>query len=73
MTLPALFAKEVYIRLAEDNTTFLCTVRRGLFRFRPTEVRVEERPVCLSAPDSEPCGAPVLNPKVRARPNRFFS
>jgi hypothetical protein len=55
MTLRALFAKEVYIRLAEDDNTFLCTVQRGPFRSRPTEVPVEETPMCLSGPDDEPC------------------
>jgi len=55
MTLRALFAKEVYIRLAEDDNTFLCTVQRGPFRSRPTEVPVKEAPTCLSGPDNEPC------------------
>ncbi len=67
MTLRKLFAKEVYIRLAEDNRTFLCTVQHGPFRFQPAEVSVEEPPACLDGPDSD-----LYAPKVQARANHFF-
>lgn len=66
MTLRALFAKEVYIRLTEDNT-FICTVQRGILRSKPTEVPVIGAPVYLDGPDSEPCTSNVLDPKVRSR------
>lgn len=32
-----LFAQEVYIRIAEDNSAFLCTIRRGRFYSKTAE------------------------------------
>jgi len=32
------FSKEVYIRLAEDDSAFLCTIKRGRFYSKTTEV-----------------------------------
>ena len=73
MTLRTLFAKEVYIRLGEDDGTFVCTIQRGPFRSKPAEVSVEVALVCLDGPDREPCNSQVLNRKMRTRTNRFFS
>ena len=33
-----LFAQGIYIRLTEDNSAFLCTIKRGRFYSKPTEV-----------------------------------
>jgi len=67
MTLRALFAKEVYIRLTEDNSTFICTVRRGIFGCGPTEVPIEGGAACRETPESD-----LYAPKIRARASHFF-
>lgn len=45
MIFESLFAREVYIRLAEDKSGFVCTVRRGRFLSRSAEYRVEGHPI----------------------------
>ena len=40
-----LFARDVYIRLAEDNSAFLCTIKRGRFYSKTTEVALNCQPV----------------------------
>lgn len=45
MIFESLFAREVYIRLAEDEGGFVCTVRRGRFLSRSAEFRVEGHPI----------------------------
>jgi hypothetical protein len=67
-----LFAREVYIRLSNDDSAFFCTVQRGLFRSRPAEVPIEKAPACVDRPASEPCSSDLLNPKVQAKTNRFL-
>jgi hypothetical protein len=39
-----LFAGDVYIRLAEDNTGFVCTVKYGKFYSTATEFALEQSP-----------------------------
>ncbi len=72
MTLRTLFAKEVYIRLTEDDVTFVCTTQRGPFRSKPAEVSVEVAPVRLDGRDGEPCNPHALNRKIRTKTDRFF-
>ena len=36
-------AQEIYIRLAEDNSAFVCTIRRGKFRIKMVEFRLAEQ------------------------------
>jgi len=45
MIFESLFAREVYIRLADDKGGFVCTVRRGRFLSRSAEFRVEGHPI----------------------------
>jgi hypothetical protein len=45
MTFEALFAREVYIRLAEDSSGFVCTVRRGRFLSKSAVFGMERRPI----------------------------
>ena len=33
-----LFSQEIYIRLTEDNSAFVCTIKRGRFYSKTTEV-----------------------------------
>ena len=57
MTLRTLFAKEVYIRLTDDEDTFVCTIQRGPFRSKPAKVSVldgfDKEPMQLARPESE--------------------
>jgi hypothetical protein len=48
-----LFAQEVYIRLADDNASFVCTVKYGKLYAKATEFALH----CQSTPD-------VLDEKV---------
>lgn len=67
MTLGTLFAKEVYIRLTDDDDTFVCTIQRGPFRSKPAKVSV------LDGFDKEPCNSHALNPKIPTKTDRFFN
>jgi hypothetical protein len=44
MNFKALFAREVGIRLTDDLSGFVCTVRRGWFHTKADEFGVEPRP-----------------------------
>jgi hypothetical protein len=59
MMFGALFAREVYIRLAEDRTGFVSTVRRGVFPAKSTEFAVESRPA--TAPAEEPLSTRAMS------------
>jgi len=74
MTLRALFAKQVYIKLAGDDSAFICTVQRGPFRSKPTEVALDGA-VCPPGSEGEPCSlgrAIFLRMRVMTQPQRFF-
>jgi hypothetical protein len=45
MIFESFFAREVYIRLAEDGGGFVCTVQRGRFLSRSAEFGVEGHPI----------------------------
>jgi hypothetical protein len=52
MNLRGLLQKEIYIRLDDDQNTFLCTVRYGRLFSKRTEVSLVEAPIeHLVAPD----------------------
>lgn len=57
MTFEALFAREVYIRLAEDSSGFVCTVRRGRFLSKSTIFGVEGRPILSLERAEQPVSA----------------
>jgi hypothetical protein len=42
MSLPPVFAKEIYIRLTEREPAFRCTIRYGGLLCRTAEFRLEE-------------------------------
>ena len=52
MKFKALFAREVGIRLTDDLSGFVCTVRRGWFHTKADEFAVERRPVQSLGPST---------------------
>jgi hypothetical protein len=54
MIFESLFGREVYIRLAEDCSGFVCTVRRGRFLSKSAEFVVEGRPILSLERAEEP-------------------
>jgi hypothetical protein len=58
-TMNTLFAQDIYIRLTEDNSAFLCTIKRGRFYSKTTEVALN----CQLVP--EPVGEKALVPLKR--------
>lgn len=61
-----LFARNVYIRLAEDNSAFVCTIKRGRFYSKTTEVALN----CQLIP--EPVDEKALVP-IKRRSSRWAS
>ena len=55
MTFRNLFAREILIRLTENSRGFHCTVRRGPFPAKSSEIPVSGPPAPLSPPTLEPC------------------
>jgi hypothetical protein len=68
MKLEALFAKEVSIRLVEEEAAFVCTVRYGGFLGSATQFALQAAPAAL--PDRQEEGPPVVRTHSRfgARP-----
>lgn len=48
MSLKALFAREICIRLSDDLSTLVCTARLGRFRMRSSKFAIEDRQATLS-------------------------
>jgi hypothetical protein len=61
-----LFSQEIYIRLTEDNSAFLCTIKRGRFYSKSTEVALN----CQAVP--EPVGEKALV-ALKRRSSRWAS
>jgi hypothetical protein len=70
MIFESLFAREVYIRLAEDGGRFICTVRRGRFLSRSAEFRVEGHPI-LSLERTEELLSTRARPPIPPRLSRL--
>ena len=62
----SLFTKDIYIRLADNNSAFLCTIKRGRFYSKTTEVALN----CELVP--EPVDEKALVPMKR-RSSRWAS
>ncbi len=54
MILKALFTREVRIRLADDSSGFICTVRRGPFAAKPAVIPLQERPSIATRVEQKP-------------------
>ena len=63
MDFKALFAREVGIRLTDDFSGFVCTVRRGCFHTKADEFAVEPRAV-------QPLGPIDGHPEIPDRDHR---
>ena len=68
MTFEALFAREVYIRLAEDRSGFVCTVRRGRFLSKSAVFGVEGRPILALERAEEPLSTRARDRRMLALP-----
>jgi len=65
-TMNTFFAQDIYIRLAEDSSVFVCTIKRGRFYSKTTEVALN----CQLVP--EPVDEKALVPMKR-RSSRWGS
>jgi hypothetical protein len=63
MTLRMLTAKEIYIRLAQDHTAFICTIRYGCLHSKTADFPVQPDSDLLAALERTSC-----NPTARKSP-----